>query len=92
LFGRCGRQGDPGTYEAIISLEDELVQIYASRWCQKLSALSPRLGDGANDWPRAVTLALAQHAAERLHYRMRRQLLKTDGQLEAALAFSGRSE
>ncbi|HLN87593.1 MAG TPA: hypothetical protein VK200_14050, partial [Candidatus Limnocylindrales bacterium] len=92
LFGRCGRQGDPGTYEAIISLEDELVKIYARRWWQKLRALFPRLGDGANDWARAATLALAQRAAERLHYRMRRQLLKMDEQLADALAFSGRSE
>jgi preprotein translocase subunit SecA len=92
LFGRCGRQGDPGSYQAIISLEDELMRIYAHRWWQKLSALLPRLGDGANDWARAVTLALAQRAAERLHYRMRRQLLKTDEQRDAALAFSGRAE
>jgi len=31
LFGRCGRQGDPGSYEAIISLEDELVQKFAPK-------------------------------------------------------------
>ena len=92
LFGRCGRQGDPGTYEAIIALEDELVRIYAHRWWQKLSALLSRAGDGANDWARAATLALAQRAAERLHYRMRRQLLKSDEQLATALAFSGRAE
>ena len=29
LFGRCGRQGDPGSCEAIVSLEDELVRVYA---------------------------------------------------------------
>jgi len=92
LFGRCGRQGDPGTYEAIISLEDELVRIYAHSGWRKLTALLSRSGDGANDWARAAMLALAQRAAERLHYRMRRQLLKSDDQLAAALAFSGRAE
>jgi hypothetical protein len=35
---------------------------------------------------------MAQRAAERLHLRMRKDLLRHDEQLEAALAFSGRSE
>jgi len=26
LFGRCGRQGDPGSYQVFVSLEDEIVQ------------------------------------------------------------------
>src|SRR5262247_4581569 len=26
LFGRCGRQGDPGTYECVLGLEDEIVR------------------------------------------------------------------
>ena len=29
LFGRCARQGDPGTAQAIVSLEDELVARHA---------------------------------------------------------------
>lgn len=32
LFGRCGRQGDNGSFELIVSLEDELVKNY----CPKL--------------------------------------------------------
>ena len=28
LFGRCGRQGDPGSYEEILSLEDEPVKLF----------------------------------------------------------------
>jgi hypothetical protein len=34
----------------------------------------------------------AQHTAQRLHARMRRDLLKADARLESALAFSGRFE
>lgn len=40
LFGRSGRQGDPGSFQAIVSLEDEVVQDvfngYASRLCRRL--------------------------------------------------------
>ena len=37
LFGRCGRQGDPGSYQAIVSLEDNLFEVHAgllTRWCR----------------------------------------------------------
>lgn len=77
LFGRCGRQGDPGTFEASASLEDEIVR-YA-RWARGLGA-------------RPLRLRLAQRAAERLHSRMRRDLLRYDEHMETALAFSGRGE
>jgi preprotein translocase subunit SecA len=75
LFGRCGRQGDRGTYEAILSLEDELLVVHGS-------GLGRRLGG-----VRAVRRA--QRAAERLHARTRRDLLKLEEQMDSALAFSG---
>ncbi len=92
LFGRCARQGDPGTFETIVSLEDELVQIYSRRLWRKLCALVARPGHASASWVSALTVRLAQRAAERLHLRMRRDLLKMDEQMQSALAFSGRSE
>src|SRR5262249_30426774 len=41
LFGRCGRQGDPGSYEAFVSLDDEIAIVYAGRpqrWLAILAA------------------------------------------------------
>src|SRR6185437_13005366 len=35
LFGRCARQGDPGSCEAIVSLEDEIFTVHlpqVARW------------------------------------------------------------
>jgi preprotein translocase subunit SecA len=77
LFGRCGRQGDPGTYEAFASLEDEIVRHAA--WANWLGA-------------KPLRIRLAQKMAERLYSRMRRDLLKYDEHMENALAFSGRGE
>ncbi|MDH7499791.1 MAG: prepilin peptidase, partial [candidate division NC10 bacterium] len=93
LFGRCGRQGDPGSCRAIVSLEDELVTVYTGkplRWLAGvLLKILSSLGAGLIG---NLLFHKAQHAAERLHARMRHDLLKMDEQLGDALAFSGRPE
>lgn len=93
LFGRCGRQGDPGTSEAIVSLEDELVTIYIRKLFQWLArAVLRRGGTLIARWTGKILFHRAQRHAERLHARMRHDLLKMDEQLGDALAFSGRPE
>ncbi|MDJ0852758.1 MAG: preprotein translocase subunit SecA [Myxococcota bacterium] len=92
LFGRCGRQGDPGTYEAIVSLEDDLVQHHAGALGARLLAQAPRAGERAEAWARRAVLRRAQRGAERAHSRMRRDLLKADLDLDSMLAFSGPPE
>ncbi len=92
LFGRGGRQGDPGSFQSIVSLEDEVVHgIYGDRgvrlarhFWRKAGPIPHPLGN------RAVTLA--QHMAERHHAGIRRQLLRADDQLSDLLAFTGRPE
>ena len=90
LFGRCGRQGDPGSAEALVSLEDDLVATYGGAWRR----LAAPLGRAASRPSRLAALAVrgAQRAAERAHGRMRRDLLRFDEQMDSALAFSGPSE
>ncbi len=92
LFGRCGRQGDPGSYEAFVSLEDEIVTVYAGRIERWLASLASRTSGRTGDWLAALVVRRAQRAAERVHSRMRRDLLKHDEQLETTLAFAGRAE
>lgn len=90
LFGRCGRQGDPGTSEAFVALDDELITVHVSKpWRWLAAAL---LGTFFGKWLGRVLFGRAQRGAERLHGRMRRQLLRMDEQLSESLAFSGRSE
>jgi preprotein translocase subunit SecA len=91
LFGRCGRQGDPGTHEALVSLEDELLATHGGLWSRLARALAGGAGP-APSWVASLAFRRAQRAAERLHARMRADLLKQDEHLESALAFSGRSE
>jgi len=87
LFGRCGRQGDPGSCEAILAIEEDLVASFlpfAARRLRHLQRLPLALG-------RAV-FAAAQWRAERAHSRARRDLLDLDDYLGDILAFAGRGE
>lgn len=92
LFGRCGRQGDPGSYELFVSLEDELATVYSDSLWRWLGKRAARCGSCVTTWFGALTVRRAQRKAERVHARMRRDLLKVDEHLETALAFSGRPE
>jgi len=90
LFGRCGRQGDPGTSEAFVSLDDELITVHVwrpLRWFAE-ATLDVYIGK----WLGRVLFGRAQRGAQRLHARMRHNLLRMDEQLSESLAFSGRSE
>ena len=87
LFGRCGRQGDPGTCEAILAIEDDLVESYLPLAAARLRDRDPvpgRLG--------RLAFRLAQWRAESAHSRARRDLLDLDDYLGDVLAFAGRGE
>ncbi len=93
LFGRSARQGDPGTCEAFVSLEDELMTVHANPFLRRLAALVAKSKGGPGmEWLMKFLFRQGQIAAERAHHRMRRNLLKMDEQLGDALAFSGRQE
>ena len=92
LFGRCGRQGDPGSYEAFVSLEDEIVSVYAGRMERGFARLATLMPGRTGTWLAALVVRRAQRAAERLHSRIRRDLVRYDEQIETTLAFAGRPE
>jgi preprotein translocase subunit SecA len=85
LFGRCGRQGDPGTTEAIVSLDDELIRVYLG----PAARLNSRL---RSDRWRRLLFSAAQLRAEMVNAGIRRQLLSVEDQLGDMLAFTGRRE
>ena len=92
LAGRCGRQGDPGAVAAHVALDDALLV----RHCPGLTwALGLLLAMGRLPGQGRLVLALsrlAQRRAERLHRRMRRDLLRSDEWLGDATAFAGEAE
>jgi preprotein translocase subunit SecA len=90
LFGRAGRQGDPGSGEAIVSLEDEIAA-YAPRW-RWLATRFARPDGSLPLWIARFAIGRAQRAAERTHRRARADLMRFDEQLESTLAFSGKRE
>ncbi len=92
LAGRCARQGDPGSYEAILSLEDELVGLYFGDGVKSLLSAIGRKNRPVPRWVARVLIALPQRMLERYHRRVRRELLKVDEQRGKLLAFTGAPE
>jgi preprotein translocase subunit SecA len=82
LFGRTGRQGAPGSCEALVSLEDDLFHRFAPRLLGlvRLAPLPPFC---------ALLRKAAQARAEAEHATTRREQTKLDRDLERALAFTG---
>jgi preprotein translocase subunit SecA len=80
LWGRCGRQGDPGSYEMFISLDDEIIRLYGAVF-SRFGIFCRYEGIAACFW--SLALAWCQSSAERWYGRTRRDLLKLDEQLEA---------
>ena len=89
LHGRCGRQGQPGSFEAMLSLEDSLLENYQGKL---LPALIKKAPPWAQATAKSTLLKRAQRATENMHGKMRWQVLKSDDQLSDMLAFSGRAE
>jgi preprotein translocase subunit SecA len=89
LFGRCARQGDPGSSQAFMSAEDELIQRFVpAPMRNRLAAALRGRAPGAHLLAKTA-LILAQRAAQRLAYRQRKNVLKMDTWLEEALSFTG---
>ncbi len=86
LFGRCGRQGDPGYVVVIASLEDELLAAALPR-----TILKTRRYLGKRHLPVRFgwIMDLAQRIAEHRDARLRRNLVKFDEQTKQMLAFTG---
>jgi preprotein translocase subunit SecA len=79
LRGRAGRQGDPGSSRFYLSLEDDLMRIFAKAW---VSTLLQRLGmeEGIPIESKLITkrIEAAQKAVEAQNFESRKHLLEYD--------------
>ncbi|NKJ22350.1 preprotein translocase subunit SecA [Dyella sp. SG609] len=90
LFGRSARQGDPGTTEAIVSVDDDLFKRFAPAAGRRLMALLIRDMQHSERWFRRW-VTYVQDRAER-HYRKQRvETTRRDAEWVRALGFVGKT-
>ena len=79
LRGRCGRQGDPGSSRFFLSLDDDLMRVFAGPWVR---SILERLGmqEGERIESRMVSRRIegAQKKVEERHFDQRKNLLEYD--------------
>ncbi|MCC7096378.1 MAG: preprotein translocase subunit SecA [Thermomonas sp.] len=79
LRGRSGRQGDPGSSRFYLSLEDNLMRIFAADWVQKVMAKMGLKEDDVIESPLVTRqIANAQRKVEAHNFDIRKQLLEYD--------------
>ena len=91
LIGRCARQGNPGSCQMLVSLDDEVFRVHAKLLTRFVLLLTP----SNVELPTPILKCLkfvAQWRAEAYDSGIRRETLKNDTKLDKTLAFSGRRE
>lgn len=79
LRGRAGRQGDPGSGRFYLSLEDDLMRIFAGEWVSSLlEKLGMKEGEAIESRMVSRRIAAAQKKVEERHFDSRKHLLEYD--------------
>ena len=90
LFGRAGRQGDPGSVSRHYSMDDNLFETYLPRWANRMLQLPANHQTGEMFLPKvcSLTLSYVQRQAEKLAVHKRSQVTQKDRQQRASLGFA----
>ena len=79
LRGRCGRQGDPGSSQFFLSLEDDLMRIFAGEWVKNvLTRLGMKEGEAIESKLVTRRIEGAQKKVEERNFEIRKNLLEYD--------------
>ena len=79
LRGRSGRQGDPGTSQFFVSLEDNLMRLFGSeRMAKWMDRMGLKEGEVIQHSMITKSIARAQRKVEENHFGIRKRLLEYD--------------
>ena len=79
LRGRCGRQGDPGEARFFVSLQDDLMRLFASdRIMFVMDKMGMKEGEVIESRMVSGALEIAQKRVENFNFEIRKQLLEYD--------------
>jgi preprotein translocase subunit SecA len=79
LRGRSGRQGDPGSSRFFLSLDDDLMRIFAGDWVKNvLTRLGMQEGEAIESPMVSRQIERAQKRVEERHFEQRKNLLEYD--------------
>ena len=79
LRGRAGRQGDPGSSRFYVSLQDELMRLFAGEWVANvLTRLGMQEGEAIESGMVTKRIEKAQKKVEEWHFDQRKNLLEYD--------------
>src|SRR5260221_14405080 len=77
--GRAGRQGDPGSSRFYLSLEDDLMRIFAGEWVKNvLTRLGMQEGEAIESKMVSRRIEGAQKKVEERNFEVRKSLLEYD--------------
>jgi preprotein translocase subunit SecA len=91
LFGRCARQGDPGSAQGFSSLEDELMQKHVHPLAAALACECRNRNMEIYSPSSRRRVDRAQQRAERAARRQRKELLRADHWIDEHLGFTGKT-
>ena len=92
LYGRCARQGDPGSCETHLSLNDGLIQNFYPLRVRRLLGAYLAKGRSLPPWLRRGLVRLPQYFISTRHRLERRDVMQMSEKLGKMLAYSGRQE
>jgi preprotein translocase subunit SecA len=88
LFGRSGRQGNPGSYQCVFSFADEMPRRFLPEWQQALGRRLAGSSGTAAQWLAYQIIRFSQYRAERANAAARRDLLKSDDRILSKIGFA----